>query len=182
MFLTKLAERAGLLDILAPSAARRRADDDGRTTAKAKRQDLQQEDEVCGGENRDVCGCGGVGEEGDEETQRQQVIREQLLSGQRERELMANPRFVKNQRVRYYHKMSDTWIDDAHVVGVHLDDGPDKPYYTISYPCDGGFGGGDTDGNVQRKRTEKQTTEDRLEAARWDEDRTWEILEAKQKR
>ena len=36
--------------------------------------------------------------------------------------------YVKKQRVLYYSKLEDKWID-AIVVGVHFDDGPDRPYY-----------------------------------------------------
>jgi len=96
-----------------------------------------------------------------------------LLEGQQEREQKASEldQFAKQQRVRYYHKLSDQWIEDAVVEGVHHDDGPEKPYYTIRYvrPEDGA-------------KMEKQTTEDRLEGMEFDPEKTWEILEAKTKR
>jgi len=57
--------------------------------------------------------------------------------------------FAKYQRVRYYHKASGTWIggdgDGCHVVGVHRDDDPDRPYYTIQYRHREDDGGGDDD-------------------------------------
>jgi len=82
---------------------------------------------------------------------------------------------VKNQRVRYYHKASGTWFDDAHVVGVHHDDGADRPYYTIRYrPDDDDDGAAATNGAGMMM--EKQTTYDRLEPAEWDEDETGKIL------
>ena len=36
--------------------------------------------------------------------------------------------FVKKQKVQYHHRGTNTF-HDATVVGVHYDDGPDKPYY-----------------------------------------------------
>mmetsp|Transcript_22662 Transcript_22662/g.33460 ORF Transcript_22662/g.33460 Transcript_22662/m.33460 type:complete len:214 (-) Transcript_22662:65-706(-) len=38
--------------------------------------------------------------------------------------------FVKGQHVQYDCKISKKWCD-ATVIGVHFDDGPDEPYYTI---------------------------------------------------
>ena len=46
-----------------------------------------------------------------------------------EREAEKRGAYVKKQRVKYFHKGSDQWFDHAMVVDVHLDDGPDKPYY-----------------------------------------------------
>jgi hypothetical protein len=55
---------------------------------------------------------------------------ESSMEMQRAKELDAERRnaFAVNQRVRYFHKSSNAWYD-AYVAGVHLDDGPDKPYY-----------------------------------------------------
>ena len=96
-----------------------------------------------------------------------------LLSEQKEREDQANEigTFVKNQRARYLHKASGEWFD-AQVVGVHHDDGPDNPYYTIQYQSSQDDG----------KRIEKQTTGDRLDSVEWDEEQSWEILSSKMKR
>lgn len=113
-----------------------------------------------------------------EDIQRRQERREmeyknRLIQGQREREAKASSirQYAKQQRVRYFHKLSDQWIEDVVIEGVHYDDGPDKPYYTIKYirPDDGIV-------------LEKQTTDDRLEAADFDEHKTWAILESKVKR
>lgn len=107
-------------------------------------------------------------EEDEEEEDEAEQQRRMLLESQRdlEREALSGCRFAKLQRVRYYHKMSDTWINGAHIVGVHYDDGPDKPYYTIQY-------------NDDCRKVEKQTTVDRLKPSSWEEDKTWEILSAK---
>lgn len=58
-------------------------------------------------------------------------------------------KYSKNQNTLYFHKASGTKFD-AKVVGVHFDDDPDNPYYTIQYTCSDG------------ERVERQTTEDRL--------------------
>ena len=110
----------------------------------------------------------------DEDRERRETEHwQRLIEGQKKREQNASARnqYVKQQRVRYYHKTSDQWIDEAVVVGVHYDDGPDKPYYTIKYnlPEDG-------------STMEKQTTEDRLEEVEFDEQKTWEILDVTKKR
>jgi hypothetical protein len=39
----------------------------------------------------------------------------------------ANGVFAKKQRV-FYHNKSTSTMHDAYIVGVHFDDGPDKPY------------------------------------------------------
>jgi hypothetical protein len=59
--------------------------------------------------------------------------------------------FAKNQHVAYFHKASDTWIENTHIVGVHDDAGVDQPYYTIRY-----------NQSDSEKPIEKQTTHDRL--------------------
>jgi hypothetical protein len=70
--------------------------------------------------------------------------------------------FAKNQRVAFFHKVSDTWIENTHVVGVHHDDGVDQPYYTIRYQQ-----------SDSEEPIEKQTTCDRLKISAWDE--AWTI-------
>jgi hypothetical protein len=92
-----------------------------------------------------------------------------LLQSQKDREIKAssedNSSFAKNQRVNYFHKASDIWMEDCYIVGVHHDDGEDQPYYTIRYkkPDD-------------EEAIEKQTTHDRLKYAEWDPELTWKIL------
>lgn len=46
-----------------------------------------------------------------------------------EEEAKSRGAFAKKQRVKYYHKPTGKWYEDAYIVGVHFDDGPDKPYY-----------------------------------------------------
>lgn len=111
-------------------------------------------------------------DEEDDPERRETEHRNRLLEGQKNREQKASARnqYTKQQRVRYYHKISDQWIGEAVIVGVHYDDGPDKPYYTIKYnrPEDG-------------STMEKQTTDDRLEEVEFDEQKTWAILDATKK-
>jgi hypothetical protein len=51
------------------------------------------------------------------------------LDAQKKAETLAesNGVFAKKQRVFYHNKSTDT-MHDAYIVGVHFDDGPDKPY------------------------------------------------------
>lgn len=58
-------------------------------------------------------------------------------------------KYSKNDNTIYFHKASGTNFD-AKVVGVHFDDDPENPYYTIQYTASDG------------ERVERQTTEDRL--------------------
>ncbi|GAX21311.1 hypothetical protein FisN_1Lh145 [Fistulifera solaris] len=58
-------------------------------------------------------------------------------------------KYSKNENTIYFHKASGTNFD-AKVVGVHFDDDPENPYYTIQYTARDG------------EKVERQTTEDRL--------------------
>jgi len=99
------------------------------------------------------------------------------LRTQFEQERAAESRgvFAKRQRVQYLHKQTDVSYD-AVIQGVHLDDGPDKPYYTIKYKKQITFT--DDDGNERSDicEIEKQTNPDRLRRVIWDEDEVWEAL------
>ena len=56
------------------------------------------------------------------------VKRRRLETQKRAEELAeSNGVFAKKQRVFYNNKSTDT-MHDAYIVGVHFDDGPDKPY------------------------------------------------------
>lgn len=107
-------------------------------------------------------------ERGNDDAEREQEQKDMLLRGQKEREdlAIAAGKFVKNQRARYVHKATEEWFD-AWVVGVHLDDGPDNPYYTIQYHSRDG------------EWIEKQTTSNRMAFVKWDTDLSWKILSKK---
>lgn len=98
MFLTKIAEKTGLLNILAPRD-RNRTEEPGDAALAQK---LWTEEKILF----------------------------KRLETQKEKEEEAETRgaFIKQQRVKYHHKASDAYYD-AVVVGVHFDDGPDRPYY-----------------------------------------------------
>jgi hypothetical protein len=70
-----------------------------------------------------------------EQQQQQQQNKRDLLRLQQSRETRAFARndFCQNQRVRYYLKSTNTWYEDAYIVGIHYDDDPERPYYTIIY-------------------------------------------------
>jgi hypothetical protein len=93
-----------------------------------------------------------------------------LLQGQQQRENDAKSQglYVKKQRCHYFHKGSKQWFRDAHIAGVHFDDGPDRPYYTIVYTKK------NEDGSTER--IEKQTTPDRLAYADWDAEKSLRLL------
>jgi hypothetical protein len=110
-----------------------------------------------------------------------------LLEGQKEREIKASvtteggatatSSFAKNQRVHYFHKASNVWMEDCYIVGVHHDDGEDQPYYTIRYKKPKSADPSEEDEEEEPPEPiEKQTTHDRLKYAEWDPERTWTIL------
>lgn len=103
MFL-KFVDRIGLLDVVAPKKRgkrQRRNDQGGSVTPEEKG---KGEAEVRAPQEEDP-----------------QV---RLYNAQSEKGF-----FVEKQRVRYFHKGTETWHNNAVIVGVHFDDGPDKPYY-----------------------------------------------------
>ena len=57
------------------------------------------------------------------------TVKRRRLDAQKKAEELAesNGVFAKKQRVFYHNKSTNT-MHDAHIVGVHFDDGPDKPY------------------------------------------------------
>jgi prolyl oligopeptidase PreP (S9A serine peptidase family) len=84
--------------------------------------------------------------------------------------------FAKKQRVRYLNKTTNS-VCDAVVVGVHLDDGPNNPYYTIKFKkqCEEILGDGSKKTTIIE--VEKQTNPDRLSRVPWDEDAAWKVLQ-----
>lgn len=93
------------------------------------------------------------------------------LRSQFEEERAAETRgtFAKRQRVQYLHKQTNTNYD-AVIQGVHLDDGPDRPYYTIKYKRPETIFEEDGSEREEIIEIEKQTTPDRLRRVVWDED------------
>ena len=100
-----------------------------------------------------------------------------IVEAQRKREEMASLKnaFVVNQQASYFCKATETRYD-ATIVGVHFDDGPDRPYYTVRFwrnEVENEEEGGES---VVRRSVEKQTTPDRLERVDFDPEQTWRIL------
>lgn len=102
MVFSHIAQKLGIWDILAPLT------EEGR-----KQQQQQQQDEQFA-----------------RKLQQQEEERYRRLKTQYDFEQKAEKinQFAKQQRVLYHYKAEDKWFD-AVIVGVHLDDGPDKPYY-----------------------------------------------------
>jgi hypothetical protein len=96
--------------------------------------------------------------------------RQKALERQKSEETKAlgNNTFCKQQRVQYFHKASGKTYD-AVVVAVHLDDGIDRPYFTIRYFID----------ESASNPVEKQTTPDRLSYVPFDEAATYDIIASK---
>jgi hypothetical protein len=113
MFLSRLAERSGLMDFIAP----RRSKDEKENTPSVN--------------NEQADHCAKYEEKKSNNEDPLETQRKRRLDAQRKLEAEAESRgaFAKKQRVEYYHKATGTWYDDAHIVDVHFDDGPDKPYY-----------------------------------------------------
>ena len=113
-----------------------------------------------------------VADEADVERRRIELKRRnELIAGQKQREERAKEQrvFTKKQRCFYFHKPTEMWLDTAQVVGVHCEDDPQNPYYTIQYsPLD------------SDEVIEKQTTRNRLAYIEWDEELTWRILSKRQ--
>jgi len=125
---TRIAEKLGILDIVAPrrehdqsassSGTNNTASNSTTTTGprhRKRRKQSQQdaEDEAFA-----------------RKLQAEEDRRFQILKSQKEEEARAqqNGKYAKKQRVSYHHRGSDKYYD-AVIDGVHFDDGPDKPYY-----------------------------------------------------
>uniref|UniRef100_A0A7S2JSX7 Uncharacterized protein n=1 Tax=Leptocylindrus danicus TaxID=163516 RepID=A0A7S2JSX7_9STRA len=139
---TRMAEKSGLLDFIAPR--KKKEEEKAQINAdKELARRLQLEEEA-------------------KERSRRQREREERSQIEREIEAEKKGMFVKKQKVLYYHKSNDKKYY-AVIVGVHFDDGPDRPYYTIKYQRPDTIvdenGVEHVTGNLE---IEKQTTPDRL--------------------
>jgi len=149
---SKFAEKVGLYDFLAPETKKRsksKESEDDTTTIANSFSDEQQ-------------------------------LKSRRLDAQLKAEKEAAARgpkfFAKKQRVRYLNKTTNS-VCDAVVVGVHYDDGPDNPYYTIKYKkqCEEILDEGSK--RTYISEVEKQTNPERLSRVPWDEDATWKVLQ-----
>ena len=121
--LTKIAEKLGILEVIAPrgseeGTATNNSNAGGETNGnqEEKRRNLTPQ------EARDEAFA--------RKLQAEEDRRYNMLKIQKEAEDRAEKHglYAKRQRVSYTHKGTGTQYD-ALVVGVHFDDGPDKPYY-----------------------------------------------------
>lgn len=154
MIFTKWAEKFGLLDRVAPRP------DQKKTKGSEKGQPLDQ----AALERQQRL---------EAENYRKNRLRAQLKA---EEQAGKYNQYAPHQRVRYHFRATDTWYDAA-VVAIHLDDGPDKPYYTIKYNKVQKTQNSKGDDVEEVVAIEKQTDPDRLQRVPWDENKTWEILQ-----
>ena len=128
---TKIAEKLGLLDILAP---RRDGEDNRQSSTNNVNANVNSRNRKRTSPQHRKRRKQTLQEAKDEEFARQLQAEEdarfRILKAQKEEEDQAREsgKFAKKQRVSYHHRGSDTYYD-AVIAGVHLDDGPDKPYY-----------------------------------------------------
>ena len=151
---SKFAEKIGLYDFLAPSEPRR-----------SKNHSASEDDSTTIVQNSSA----------DENRLKRNRLDAQLKA-EKDAEARGPKFFAENQRVRYLNKTTNS-ICDAVVVGVHYDDGPDNPYYTIKYKkqCEEILDDGSKKTTV--REVEKQTNPDRLSRVPWDEDKSWKVLQ-----
>lgn len=154
--LTNIAEKLGILDVVAPwignddghpngpGAAHRTtnphssSDFDARTQRNTSKRGLDKthtsssasENVTTTTTNPSRCkNAKTLGNVESEQGQREKR-RITMLTAQKEEEDRSRKigQFAKKQRVSYHHRGTNKQYD-AFIVGVHLDDGPDKPYY-----------------------------------------------------
>eukprot|EP00568_Trieres_chinensis_P002263 CAMPEP_0183295164 /NCGR_PEP_ID=MMETSP0160_2-20130417/3223_1 /TAXON_ID=2839 ORGANISM="Odontella Sinensis, Strain Grunow 1884" /NCGR_SAMPLE_ID=MMETSP0160_2 /ASSEMBLY_ACC=CAM_ASM_000250 /LENGTH=161 /DNA_ID=CAMNT_0025456597 /DNA_START=110 /DNA_END=592 /DNA_ORIENTATION=+ len=161
MFLSKIANKIGLFDVLAPRKKKEnehRKVSDPKTPASVGSFDASGEEIVTSVSGNDPY-----------DDNRRRRLRAQIDA---EDAALALGVFAKKQRVKYHHKATNKFYD-AVIVGVHLDDGPDKPYYTITYDKLEAEVTDDGKENKVIRKVEKQTYPERLERLNWDEAKAW---------
>ena len=124
---TRLAEKLGILDIVAP-----RGEDSSPTNETSSPKNSRKRRKMTGSERQQELER--IDAEMAKELQSQFDRMNRMLEAQKEEEERAAKygKFAKKQRVSYHHRANDTYYD-AVIVGVHLDDGPDKPYYVSNF-------------------------------------------------
>jgi hypothetical protein len=123
MFLSRWAEP--LFGVLAPRS--RSKDAPG---AKSNAQNSKSKDADNRNDTQDEVVNSGGDVHPPEKDDPEKSLRKRRLECQRKMEAEAESlgAFAKKQRVKYHNKLQGRW-HDAVVIGVHHDDGPDKPYY-----------------------------------------------------
>mmetsp|Transcript_2922 Transcript_2922/g.3219 ORF Transcript_2922/g.3219 Transcript_2922/m.3219 type:complete len:162 (-) Transcript_2922:300-785(-) len=159
MVFTEFLQKIGLLDVLAPNSPSKRK----------KRKAKNDEKEAAETEKLRVIA----------EKQRRLVADEERLETQYQTEKAAAERnqFAKKQRVIY--NASDEQRYDAVIMGVHFDDDPKFPYYTIKYKRFEESIDSEESSKPAKKNiieVEKQTNPERLTSVLWDKEKTRKIL------
>lgn len=156
---SKFAEKVGLYDILAPISSEQRSSSDAT-------------------DDRESCTISSSSSSPDnnERTKRRRL--DVQLKAEKDAEARGPNFYAKRQRVRYHNKATNS-VCDAYIVGVHYDDGPNHPYYTIKYKrqCEEILQDGSKRTVV--REVEKQTNPDRLSRVPWDENAAWKVLQVK---
>jgi len=150
MFLNKLAEQSGISSLLSTQK--------GKSVAEMRDEQLARHLQQ-------------------EEYQRYTRLRTQYDS---ERAAESRGVLAKGQCV-YYVVNTETGSNtyEAVVVDVHLDDGPDNPYYTIKYKKPVTVQNEDGTESQEIIEVEKQTNPDRLRRMVWNDDASWDAIHKK---
>jgi hypothetical protein len=158
---SKFAEKVGLYDILAPISSKQRSSSD--TT--------EDRESPCTNNNNNNSS---PDNDNNERTKRRRL--DAQLKAEKDAEARGPNFYAKKQRVRYHNKATNS-ICDAYIVGVHYDDGPNHPYYTIKCKrqCEEVLQDGSKRTVV--REVEKQTNPDRLSRVSWDENAAWKVLQ-----
>ena len=157
---SKFAEKVGLYDILAPISSEQRSSSDA-----------TDDRESC-----TISSSSSSSPDNNERTKRRRL--DVQLKAEKDAEARGPNFYAKKQRVRYHNKATNS-VCDAYIVGVHYDDGPNHPYYTIKYKrqCEEVLQDGSKRTVV--REVEKQTNPGRLSRVPWDENAAWKVLQVK---
>lgn len=162
---SKFAEQLGLYDILAPISSKQRSSSS----------DTTEDRESCTINNNNNNSSSPDNRNGNNERTKRRRLDAQFKA-EKDAEARGPNFYAKKQRVRYHNKATNS-VCDAYIVGVHYDDGPNHPYYTIKYKrqCEEILKDGSKRTVV--REVEKQTNPDRLSRLPWDENAAWKVLQ-----
>ena len=116
MFFTKLADKIGLLDKMAPRKKRARVPPSSQQQQQQQKQPPPPPSSSTLPPSRPLPTA---------EQIKRNHLQTQLLS---EQHAATHNLYAPNQRVQYHYRAQDCWYD-ALVLAIHLDDGPNHPYY-----------------------------------------------------
>ena len=140
MFLSRIGEKSGLFGILAPRRRKQsraqetnNSEQAGQASNDQDGDDQQLATNNTNESNQETKPLDTRETQQDSPTFQECTIKKRRLDAQLKAETEAESRgaFCKKQRVKYHNKLLGKW-NDAVIVGVHHDDGPDKPYYVCA--------------------------------------------------